>query len=83
MGEIEKIAESKYPKGTVFYDLVGNREFVSKGKLNYNHPNDYSKQIIYMPVTSNEFGNKSARIYKNGIWAKIKTRKNKYEIWER
>jgi hypothetical protein len=62
-------AKKKYPIGSIFLDLVHNKEFTVASHDFYNivDPNQ-----VYVPVQSNNLGNKSARIYKDGKWAKFK-----------
>jgi len=70
LGEINLLEEAKqrYPIGSSFIDLVNDYVFTV---ASHNFDNFGDKTQIYIPVTGNPLGNKTARIYKNGVWAKI------------
>lgn len=66
--EIKKQIIEKYPIGTCFRDLVNNEILIVK---NHNFDTFGKTNQLYVPVEYNKLGNKTARIWKEGIFAEI------------
>jgi len=66
---VREAKEKGYTKGVKFIDLVHNCEFTIASDNAYD--NFYDDEQLYIAVEENQFKNKSARIYKKGVWAEI------------
>lgn len=66
--KIKKQIIEKYPIGTCFRDLVNNEILIVK---NHNFDTFGKTNQLYVPVKYNKLGNKTARIWKEGIFAEI------------
>jgi len=69
--ELLEEAKKRFPVGTKFKDLVHNEIFtVSKNKFDFFGKEEY----VYVLVEKNSRNNRTARIYKDGVWAETFTK---------